>query len=188
MMSRPTKLAPSTSARRPCADRRHRSIWNSRSCACTNPWAKKRSSWFAAVMCGTPHRSRTIETGARRRLTAMEPETCGSGRGEVGDARCGLPHAAERQRRMMLTGLWRIELTLCVSVPLWQTLRRSSVSLCLCGRSFVGALCLCASVATLLPSLWLCGRSFVWSSVSLCLCGRSFVCALCLCGKLLGCL
>ena len=63
------KLAPSTSASRPWAERRQRSIWKSRSCACTNPCAKNRSSWVAAWMCGTPHVSRTTRTGAERPST-----------------------------------------------------------------------------------------------------------------------
>ena len=40
--------APRTSDSRPWTERRHRSIWNSRSCACTNPCAKNRSSWLCA--------------------------------------------------------------------------------------------------------------------------------------------
>src|SRR5262245_32165916 len=91
------KLAPSTSASRPCTERRHRSIWNSRSCACTNPCAKKRSSSFAAVMCGMPAASRITVTGSRTPSTTTVPD----GGGRSGDASGGRAGGSPRHPATM---------------------------------------------------------------------------------------
>src|SRR3954464_14061959 len=88
------KFAPSTSDNRPCTERRHRSIWKSRSPAWTKPCAKNTSSTVAAVICGTPDRSRTIVTGAERPSTRTRPDTGGSGEPMAGSGSRGAVHAA----------------------------------------------------------------------------------------------
>src|SRR5262249_35933915 len=64
---------PGMWAMRRSAARRHISICHMRSWAITQPCAKKRSSVDCAVMCGTPHVSRTTVTGAFRPLTFRLP-------------------------------------------------------------------------------------------------------------------
>src|SRR5205085_10325427 len=109
--SRSMKFGPSTCASRPCTDRRQRSIWNRRSCACTNPCAKNRSCSVCALMCAMPHRSRTTRTGCETPATASVPVICGSEdsrRAEAGaclwrphDARTSAPSKMRLRGRIM---------------------------------------------------------------------------------------